>query len=195
MPSGEADRLAPGHTHGEVRGHRKALPRDRGARGSEVPLLQRNQRGHPARTHLSQSWSASEPAPTTSPRDLPHFEAARNSIPMESDQLFTAERNLPMDIVIRRGSLRDAPNRQYRHKSILLDVPHADPQAQVHLRGGSEDHDGSDASTSEARKRQHYARPGHASFDERSHKLATLAVKSFGRLGVEGSNFVDQLAA
>ena len=79
MPSGEADRLAPGHTHGEVRGHRKALPRDRGARGSEVPLLQRNQRGHPARTHLSQSWSASEPAPTTSPRDLPHFEAARNS--------------------------------------------------------------------------------------------------------------------
>ena len=33
------------------------------------------------------------------------------------------------------------------------------------------------------------------SFDERSHKLATLAVESFGRLGVEGSNFIDQLAA
>ena len=32
-------------------------------------------------------------------------------------------------------------------------------------------------------------------FDERSHKLATLAVDSFGRLGVEGSNFIDQLAA
>ena len=33
------------------------------------------------------------------------------------------------------------------------------------------------------------------SFDERSHKLVTLAVESFGRLGVEGSNFIDQLAA
>ena len=68
-------------------------------------------------------------------------------------------------------------------------------QAQVHLRGGSADHDGSAASTSEARQRQHYARPGHVSFDERNHKLATLAVESFGRLGAEGSKFVDQLAA
>ena len=33
------------------------------------------------------------------------------------------------------------------------------------------------------------------SFDERSHKHATLAVENFGRLGVEGSNFIDQLAA
>ena len=33
------------------------------------------------------------------------------------------------------------------------------------------------------------------SFDERSHKLATLAVESCGRLGVEGSNFIDQPAA
>ena len=70
-----------------------------------------------------------------------------------------------MDIVIRSGSLRDAPNREYRDKSILLDVTLADPQAQVHLRGGSADHDGSAASTSEARKRQRYARPGDVSID------------------------------
>ena len=81
MPSGEADRLAPGHSRSRGRGEGKALPRDRGARGSEVPLLQRNQPGHPARTHLSQSWSASESAPTTSPRDLPRVQAARNSTP------------------------------------------------------------------------------------------------------------------
>ena len=31
------------------------------------------------------------------------------------------------------------------------------------------------------------------SFDERSHKHGALAVESFGRLGVEGSNFIDQL--
>ena len=97
----------------------------------------------------------------------------RLGIPLqvESGEPFTAERNFRMDIVIRRGSLRDAPNREYRDKSILLDVSHADPQAQVHLRGGSADHNGPAASTSEARQRQHRARPGHVSVDERSHKL------------------------
>ena len=37
---------------------------------------------------------------------------------VESGEPFTAERNFRMDIVIRRGSLRDAPNREYRDKSI-----------------------------------------------------------------------------
>ena len=100
-----------------------------------------------------------------------------------------------MGIVVRRGGIRDAPIGEYGKKSILLDVTHADPQAQIHLRGGSADDDGSAASTSKARKRQHYARPRHVSFDERSHKLVTLAVESFGRLGVEGSKLIDQLAA
>ena len=99
-----------------------------------------------------------------------------------------------MDIVIRRRGLRDAPNREYTDKSSCWTSP-TQLQAQVHLRGDSADHDGSDASTSEALKRQHYARPRHVSFDERSHKLATLAVESSGRLGVEGSNFIDQRAA
>ena len=114
---------------------------------------------------------------------------------VESGEAFMVDRNLRMDIVVRRSGLRDAPNREYREKSILLDVTHADPHAQVHRRGGSADHDGSPAPTSEVRKRQHYARPGHVPLDERSHNLATLAVESFGRLGVEGSTFIDQLAA
>ena len=46
-----------------------------------------------------------------------------------------------------------------------------------------------------ARKRRHYIRPGHVSFHERNHKLATFAVESFGRLGVEGNNLIDQLTA
>ena len=62
------------------------------------------------------------------------------------------------------------------------------------MRAGSADQDGSAASTSEVRKRNRYARVGHVFFDERSHKRVTLAVKSFGRLGREGSEFVDQLA-
>ena len=80
---------------------------------------------------------------------------------VESGKPFTADRNVPMDIVIRRRGLRNAPNREYRDMPILPDVTHADLQAQVHLGGGSADHDGSAASTSEACKRQHYTRPGH----------------------------------
>ena len=94
----------------------------------------------------------------------------------------TLYRNLRMDVVVRRGGLRDAPDREYREKSILLGVIHADPQAHIHLRGGNADH-GSAASTSEARKRQHYARPGHVSFDERSHKLCTFQWKALGASG------------
>ena len=84
---------------------------------------------------------------------------------LESVEPVTADKNLRMDIVVRRG-LRNAPNPEYRDKSILVHVTHADPQAQqVHLRAGSADHDGPAASTSGVRKRQHYARPGHVSFD------------------------------
>ena len=116
---------------------------------------------------------------------------------MESGAPFNGDRNLRMDIVIERGGLRDATSSEYRNKAILLDITHADPQARVHMRAGSADRDGSAASTSEARKRNHYARAGQVSFDERSHKLVTLAVESFGRLGKEGinSDFIDQLAA
>ena len=96
-----------------------------------------------------------------------------------------------MDSVVRRGRLRNVPNPEHRDKSILVNVTHADPQAQVHLQVGSADHDGSASSTSEARKREHYARPGHVSFDERSRELTTFVVQSFGRLVVEGSYLID----
>ena len=96
-----------------------------------------------------------------------------------------------MDIVVRRGGLRSTPNLENRDRSILVDVTHADPQAQVHMRTGSADHDGSAASTSE--ERQHQRNP--VPIDEGSHKLTTFAVESFGRLGVDGSYFIDQMAA
>ena len=76
-----------------------------------------------------------------------------------------------------------------------MDVTHAHRQSQVHLRAGSADHDGSAASTSEARKRQHHDQSGHVSFDERSHKPTNFAMERFGRLGLEDSYFIDQLAA
>ena len=62
---------------------------------------------------------------------------------------FTADINLQMDIVIWRRGLRHAPNQEYRDRPIPLDVTDADPQPQVHLRGGSGDHDRSVASTFE----------------------------------------------
>ena len=74
---------------------------------------------------------------------------------VESGEAFTVDINLRMDIVVMRGRLRNAPNPEYRDKSILVDV--TDSQAQVHLRAGSPDQDGSAVSTSEARKHQHYA--------------------------------------
>eukprot|EP00904_Undaria_pinnatifida_P008873 jgi/Undpi1/5115/HiC_scaffold_19.g08467.m1 len=120
--------------------------------------------------------------------------SARHQV--ESGAPFHADRDLRMDIVIEAGGLRDATAPEYRdNKSILLDVTYADPQAGVHMRAGSADRNGSAASTSEARKRNHYARPGQVSFDERSYKLATLAVESFGRLGKEGSDLIDQEVA
>lgn len=113
---------------------------------------------------------------------------------VESGAPFTGNRNLSMDVVVRPGAMRNASSPTFRHKGILLDVTHADPQAQVHLRNGSAASDGIAALTSEARKRQHYARPGQVSFDERSFKLTTLAVESFGRLGEEGYDFINELA-
>eukprot|EP00904_Undaria_pinnatifida_P006009 jgi/Undpi1/2538/HiC_scaffold_13.g05917.m1 len=100
-----------------------------------------------------------------------------------------------MDIVIEAGGLRDATASEYRANSILPDVTYADPQAGVRMRAGSVDRNGSAASTFEARKRNHYARRGQVSFDLRSNKLATLAVESFERLGKEGGDLIDQVAA
>lgn len=63
----------------------------------------------------------------------------------ERGQPFTVGRNLETDIFIRREGPRDAPTPEHRDKAIpiLLDISYADPQAPVHLRGGSADHDGS----------------------------------------------------
>ena len=107
---------------------------------------------------------------------------------VESGAPFHADRPLRTNIVIEAGGFRNATKSEYRDKSILLDVTYADPQAGVHMRAGSADRNGSAASTSEARKRNHCACPRQVSFDERSYKLSTLAVESFGRLGKEGSD-------
>ena len=96
--------------------------------------------------------------------------------------IFNADRDLRMDIVIERGGLRDASASTFRHKSILIDVTYADPQAGVHLRAGSADQGGSTASTPEAQRRNHYTRVGHVSFDQRTHNFVTLAVERFGHL-------------
>ena len=53
---------------------------------------------------------------------------------VESGAPFNANRDLRVDIVIERGGLRDASASGFRHKSILIDVTYADPQAGVHLR-------------------------------------------------------------
>ena len=100
-----------------------------------------------------------------------------------------------MDMVIESLGLRGATTSEHRNKAILLDVTYADPQAVGYMPlAGNTDRDGLAASKFEARKRNHYARPGQVSLDERNCKLATLAVDSFGRLGKKGNDLIDQVA-
>ena len=113
---------------------------------------------------------------------------------MERGASFNADRDLRIDIVIERGGFRDASASNFRHNNILPDVTYTDPQAGGHVRAGSADQDGSAASISEPRKRNHYARVGHVSFDECSHRLVTLAVESFVRLVREGNELIDPVA-
>ena len=133
------------------------------------PCCKCGRRGHPTCTHLPQSRGAGD-----SHHPLLH-EISRTlkrvGVPhqVERGEPFSADRDLRMDIMVRRGGHRDSQNREYREKSILLDVTYAD------LRGGGADDDASTASTSEGCKRQYYARTGHVSFDERSHKLAAFS--------------------
>ena len=173
---------------------RAATSGDRGALSGYVSCLWCSGRQHATCTFVSSRRRAGKPTPAVGLRDLPLPEAGVCPPPSEKRCALNADSDLRMDIVIERGGLRDASASDFRHKSILIGVTYAYPQAGVHLRAGSPDQDGSAASTSEARKRNHYARVGHVSFDERSHKLVTLAVQSFGRLGREGSKLIDQLA-
>ena len=102
-----------------------------------------------------------------------------------------------MGIVVRKGGLRDSPYRECREKSILLDATRVEPQAQVCLRRGRADQDGSASSIPPRRASVSptLVRDTCVSFDERSRDLATLGVEKIKRLGVEGRIFSGQLAA
>ena len=93
------------------------------------------------------------------------------------------DRNLRINIVVRSGDLGDAPNREYSDKFIMLNVTHADPHVQVHLRGGSADHDGSAAYIFQVRKHQHYARPGYV---PSTNGVANLPLWRWKALGASG---------
>ena len=107
---------------------------------------------HPAGAQVNQH----QPLVHALSRTLKSMSVRRHQV--ESGAPFHADRDLRMDIVIEAGGLRDATAPEYRDKSILLNVTYADPQAGVHMRVGSADRNGSAASTSEARKRNHYVR-------------------------------------
>ena len=113
---------------------------------------------------------------------------------VESGAPFNSDRDLRMEIVIERGR----PPRCVGVGFPTQTHAHRRHQHRPPSRGSPPcrkcDEDGSATSSSEARMRNHYARPGHVSFDECSHKLAIIAVESVGRLGREGSEFIDQLA-
>lgn len=112
---------------------------------------------------------------------------------VEDEAPFANDGDLRMDIPVPAGHFH-APTKLSRHKGLLVDVTFPDPQAAVHLRNGSADVDRSATATSEARKIAHYYCPGCTSLDSGRWKLCTLAVVIFGRLGIKGYEFVDQVA-
>ena len=191
MPSSAANGLATGHTHNRVRGGRcfMGIEEHVAVRCCDATDVDTRHAGICPRDCAQVNQH--QPLLHSISRTLKRLRVLHQ---VQSGEPFTADRNLRMDIVVGGGGLRNAPNPEYRDKSIMVDVTHADPQTQVHVRAGSAGHDGSAASTSR-RASTDTMRSGHVSFDERSRKLATFAVESFGRLGVEGSYFIDQLAA
>ena len=192
MVTSEAGGRFTQHISPEIPVRRSATSGNRGALGDDVAHLWFNGCQHATCAFVApRRRAAGKPTPAVGLRDLPLPE---DPSPSGKRAPFHADRDLLMGIVIERGGLRASSASNFRNKTILIDVTYADPQAGVHLRAGSADRDGLTASTSEARNRNRYARPGHVSFDERSHKLATITVESFGRLGREGSDFIDQLA-
>ena len=60
---------------------------------------------------------------------------------VESGAPFNADRDVRMDMVIKREGLRDATESEYRNKAILLGVTFADLEAMSHMRTGSADRD------------------------------------------------------
>ena len=116
MPTGEANRLVPCNISSRICWYRK-LYRDRGGRGSPVPLcnavdvdIRHAQICPRAAVQMNQDQlSLHAIVRTWKQLEILHQ--------VESGELFTADRNLRMDIVIRRGGFWDAPNREYRDRS------------------------------------------------------------------------------
>ena len=183
--TGEAGGRSTDHTSPGVPVRRSATSGNREALGGDAPLLWCSGRQYATCTSVPPRRRAAKPTPAAGPRDLLRM-FVRHQV--ETGAPFNAGRDLRKDIGIERGGLRDASASEFRHKSILVDATYA------RLCAGSADQDGSAAYTSEPGKRNHYARPGHVSFDKRNHNFVTTMMERFGRLGREGSEIIDQPA-
>lgn len=161
---------------------------DRGALSGDVSRLRCSGRQRAIYAFVSTSRRVGKPTPAVGPHDLPVRRQVESSPPVN------ANRGLRMDIVVEREGLRHGTASHFRHKLILVAFTIADPHAAAYLRAGSADPDGSAASNSDTRKRNHYAGPGGAFFDDLSHKLVTFGMGTFGRIGREGGGLIDQNA-
>ena len=74
-----------------------------------MPILRCSPRGHPTRTHLHRAGvQVNQPLLHAVSLTLKRLGIPRQ---IESEEPFTTDRNLRMDIVVRRGRLTDALNR------------------------------------------------------------------------------------
>lgn len=154
----------------------------------EVPLPQCSRRV--TRTHLPRAGDQVKLHPSLVHAITGILEWLGIPHEIKSETPCTENRNLRMNIVIRKIVPRSVPKQECRDKAVLLDETHVDPWVQIRKQGSRTDHDRSVGFISEARKRQHYPRPGEVPFNEYIQKLPWFLVESFGR---EGTILIDHL--
>ena len=194
MPSGAANGLALCHSH--IRGVRKTLRGDYGARGSEVPLLSWSRCGHQTTTHLPQGQGARvnqhQQLLHAVFRKLKRLGISRTLKRLESGQTLHGETPIcgwtPSRGEAVFGTLT---KRTERSSSSRWASPMQTHKRRVHLRGGSADHGGPSDPLPLRRANVNTTLVWNTCPSTNGAKKNTppLRWEGFGRLGVEGSIF------
>ena len=144
---------------------------DRGALSGDVSRLWCSGRRHAICSCVSQGRRAGKPTPAVRPLDLPFLEQMSVCHQVESGASFNADRDSCIDIIIERGGSETRRHRTSNAKACSSTSPTRIPKRGFTCGSQGLTLDETPISAFEARKRNHYARPGHVSFDERSQKL------------------------
>ena len=150
---------------------RVATSGDRRALSGDVSRLWCSGRQHATCAFVSPCRHASNPTPAVGPRDSHPLKRMSVCDQVESGASFNADRDSCIDIIIERGGSETRRHRTSNAKACSSTSPTRIPKRGFTCGSQGLTLDETPISAFEARKRNHYARPGHVSFDERSQKL------------------------